>query len=787
MSEQDNPTTEAEKAGARHNSADMARLARVYERASDIQAAALELGHALPDPGVQTIKAGGVPDAVEPAPVVGLVKAAGEFEIDILANPFGGPNNGRDSDGEYFSPRTNFHADQIPNPPIVYYHGYGDDKRPEGLPDFLGKSLKRWVDNLGVWYRATLDKTKARSHKMMDAARRGTLRASTGVVLATHRVDKSTGEILSWLNGEISIFETDTGKRPANGYAVAIPALKAVYQQAGLALPDFPVHSATPQTDTTGATGPAAVARRSSTVQVATRKATMTPEEMAANAAAELAAEEAKQKEADAAAQAQFNAAYRAGVEKARAEKAAEIAALKQEALTRGRLPLGGTPEAPAQAPAQTSFAHLRKFDGLGVDDQAMLVGLLHAAKQKDPQHPGYSAQALQALAVKMAEDKTVIKRKDGRTDIPLGEQARATLKGVGLDPVDILNAQKSNELNYSTQANYGDEWVGVEYSRRLWEAIRFGTFVLDKMPSVEVPDGAESIVVPLESGDPTWYKVAQTTDEDGTNKRPVASVPSSKLGTASKTLTVAKMGARTQFTGEMVEDSLIPWVAQLRRQMEVSGAEALEGVIIDGDTDASNSTNINAIDTTPAATTLFLLMNGFRKSPLITTTANARSASGGLADTDFLATLKLMGAAGINAQDKNKTEFILDANTYWKVLELASVKTRDVFGAATLENGTLTGIWGYNVRQSYRMHYTSAKRMANTAGKIDADTDSNNTTGAILAVRYDQWLFGYKRRLQIKLQELTDADATQIVAFMRVGMVQRDTEASAITYNVGV
>jgi hypothetical protein len=344
----------------------------------------------------------------------------------------------------------------------------------------------------------------------------------------------------------------------------------------------------------------------------------------------------------------------------------------------------------------------------------------------------------------------------------------------------------KANELNHSTQASFGDEWVGVEYSRRLWENIRFGTFVLDKMPSVVVPDGAESIIVPLESGDPTWYKVAQTTAEDATNLRPIASTPSSKVGTTNKTLTVAKAGTRVQFSQELVEDSLIPWIAQLRKQVEVSGAETLESMIIDGDTDATASTNINDIDGTPAATAIFLVMNGFRKSPLITTTANARSASSGLLDTDYLATVKLMGNAGINAQDKNKVEFIIDPNTYWKSLELASLKTRDVFSAATLENGTLTGIWGYNVRTSYRMHSTSAKRMAETTGKVDL-TDSDNTTGAILAVRYDQWLFGYKRRLTIKLQELTDADATQIVAFMRVGMVQRDTEASAITYAVGV
>lgn len=790
MSDERNPTTE--KAGARHNAADMARLARVYEKASEIQAEALGLGHALPNPGVQTIKAGALPDAAEQPVIFGVVKAAGDWELDILANPYGGPDNGRDTDGQYFSPRTKFHADQLPNPPAVYYHGYGDDKRPMGLPEFIGRTVKRWVDDRGVWYRVALNRASAFAKRVWDAAQRGAARASSGVVLATHRVDNVTGEILSWMNGEISIFETDTGKRPANGYAVAIPALKAVYQQAGLTLPVFPDSNATPQTDATGAASPVAVARRSAVAHPTTVKAygvsKMTPEELQAAAEAEVAQETARAEAEAKKEQEIYTAAYKAGLAKnAAAVKAAEKAARDAELKT-GRLPLGGTPDEPATAPRQAQFAGTRKFDGLGVDDLSFLGGVLATKAKQDPHAEGPSDDLLNALALRMAEDKTVIKRRDGHTEINLGEQGRATLKSVGLDPQKLLaGTQKANELNHSTQANYGDEWVGVEYSNRLWEAIRYGTFVLDKMPSVEVPQGAESIVVPLEYTDPTWYKVAQTTAEDSTNLRPVASVASSKMGTANKTLTVAKMGTRVQYSGELAEDSLIPWAAQLRRQIEVSGAEALEGVIIDGDTDATGSTNINAIDTTPAASTLFLLMNGFRKSPLITTTANSRSAAGTLLDTDFLETLKLMGAAGLNAADRNMTEFIVDANTYWKALQLASLKTRDVFTNATLENGELTGIWGYNVRRSYRMHYTSAKRMTNNAGKIDADTDSNNLYGAILAVRYDQWLFGYKRRFQIKLQEMPDADATQIIAFARVGMVQRDTEASAITYYVGV
>jgi hypothetical protein len=189
----------------------------------------------------------------------------------------------------------------------------------------------------------------------------------------------------------------------------------------------------------------------------------------------------------------------------------------------------------------------------------------------------------------------------------------------------------------------------------------------------------------------------------------------------------------------------------------------------------------------TPAATDLFLMFNGFRKSPIITTTANTRSASGSLADTDFKATTMLMGTAGIVGSDKQRVAFILDPNTYNKALELASVKTQDVFSGATLEDGELTRIWGYEVIRSYFMHYRQPSRLAEVTGKVDLDTAGDNTTGAILAVRFDQWLLGYRRRMTIETQRIIDADATQIVALMRLGLAQRDTEASAITYNVGV
>lgn len=462
------------------------------------------------------------------------------------------------------------------------------------------------------------------------------------------------------------------------------------------------------------------------------------------------AAEKLEAEEAEVARKEEIDTAVKAAEDKIKAEYAAK-----------GRLPFK------EGAPVVLEFGEIAKYDNLDASDQALLVGVLNATDGTTQiKHNRASEFAVKALAVKLAEDKTRV-----------GVMGQRAMKASGI---------KADEVMQQDLTGYGDEWVGVAYSQAIWDAIRVGTFVAAKLPSIEVPPGHESIQVPLEGADPTYYKVAETTAHDSTMLFPVASVTASKMATSSASLTLAKMGARVAWSGELEEDSLIPFVGQLRMQLQLAGAEQLEHAIIDGDTDTTASTNINDIAGTPAATDLFLLFNGFRKSCLVTTTANSRD-GGVLTDSDFLETVKLMGTAGINALDITKASFILDVNTHWKALELAAVKTRDVFSQPTIEGGKLTGIWGYPVDVSANMHYRQTSRKANSAGKVDQDTAGNNTTGSILAVRWDQWLLGYRRRMTIETTRYPRSDSSEIVALMRLGLKQRDTEASAISYNITV
>ena len=229
------------------------------------------------------------------------------------------------------------------------------------------------------------------------------------------------------------------------------------------------------------------------------------------------------------------------------------------------------------------------------------------------------------------------------------------------------------------------------------------------------------------------------------------------------------------------------------------SNFAGIELVVIDGDT--ATSSNINDIGGTTysgAPASLFLLTNGFRKLALVTNTANSRD-GGTIASADVVATLQLMGRAGLAATDPTKIALICDPWTLGKFSQLAEVYTRDVFGRPTLENGFVTAlpIWNYTLRASWFMHYagiahgtvtTAAYQgLANSAGKVNQDSESANTLGALLAVRWDQWQLAWKRRMTVESFRWAESDTTQIVALARWGLGYRDTEASAISYNLTV
>jgi len=154
------------------------------------------------------------------------VKAAGDYELDVLAVPFGGQNNGRDSDGERFTPQTDIMHEAFSTIPVFLYHGMDARQRPVSNPEPIGIAKYDHLDERGHWYKVFLNKASSDAVKLWQAAIRGTLRASSGAIAHLVRVARD-GEILQWAATELSLFDAVGSRQPANAYAVATPAAKA--------------------------------------------------------------------------------------------------------------------------------------------------------------------------------------------------------------------------------------------------------------------------------------------------------------------------------------------------------------------------------------------------------------------------------------------------------------------------------------------------------------------------------------------------------------------------------
>jgi len=670
----------------------------------------------------------------------GQVKALGDNRVGGYLVRF---SSAADPDlvKDFFTKDTEFGTNTTP--PTLYHHGLD----PVLKSRIVGTS--EWkIDSDGVWIEAQLSLRDAYERHIMKLVREGKLGWSSGAV--GHAVEREkVGEsnwLKTWLIGEASLTPA-----PADPKNSAMP-IKS--------LPPAPL--LVPDEDDEAEKAAAAVAESTEPTPQETKTidTTMSEEIKAENLDFSAIAEAAATRAATAAAEATMKAfEARQAAQAAKAEEEIKLAEAK-------------TVKAEFSAPAIHMDSTTKHYDNYGIAELATTAEFLNNAAGLSHKNRAASENLYKAIGRRLESS-------EGSTETfrPAQNELKSFLHKAGI---------KANEIHQSTLSGFGDEWVGVAYSSELWNLVRQEAVVASMFTPFEFPAGNESLVVPLESTDPTWYLVDQSASlSSNPGGIPTNTVTSSKTATAKKTMTLSKIGARQLWTGEISEDAVLPFAQQLMNQLAVSGAEYFESALLDGDTETGATTNINDIAGTPASTDYFLAFDGPRKLALVTNTANSRDA-GVLTAEDFLETAKLMGTNGRNAIDKSKVKFIIDNSTHYKSLTLPEVKTRDVNSAATVENGNLTRIYGYDIHVSGHM-CKAGSGLSNTAGKIDVDTASNNSKGQILAIRPDQWRLGYRRRMTMETTRVPAADATEIVVMMRAAFDSRDNEAAAISYNVTV
>jgi hypothetical protein len=148
----------------------------------------------------------------------------------VLAIPFGGPLDGKDLDGEFFSPRTDIKPDWFDRRPLVWHHNLDGTMKADpvmGTADDTEKADDGW------WSTIWLDRSHQYWAQVDALLRSGKVFGSSGSLHTFVKTDKKTGEILVWPYIEQTLTPT-----PANPYSRIVPA-KAIshFDEANLILP----------------------------------------------------------------------------------------------------------------------------------------------------------------------------------------------------------------------------------------------------------------------------------------------------------------------------------------------------------------------------------------------------------------------------------------------------------------------------------------------------------------------------------------------------------------------
>ena len=333
----------------------------------------------------------------------------------------------------------------------------------------------------------------------------------------------------------------------------------------------------------------------------------------------------------------------------------------------------------------------------------------------------------------------------------------------------------KSDELMHTSADAYGQDWVPDVWSSELWRKARTENVILPLFRVVEMP--SNPFELPISGTDPSVYYVPETQDEDDLTLGATNPIPDSRIGSGKVTLTAKKLALRVGFSAELVEDAAIPLIPLYREQALRVMADAIDHVLLNGDTVTTATGNINSDDGAPTGTDKFLAFDGLRKLPLVSNTAMARDAAGA-PSVDLLRQSRFLMPPRYALRPKD-CAWIVDGSTYAKLLSLPDVATVDKFGPyATVLTGEVAKVDGVPVLVSAEMPLTMAD------GKVNA---TGNTKGQAVCVYRPGWVVGYRRRVSATMDYLPYYDAYQMVATVRLAFAPFDTGVASALYDIAV
>lgn len=136
------------------------------------------------------------------------------LKIRSLGRPFGSVDR-KDTHGEFFSPKT-YCGDDLKNTRFsTYSHMAKSKNNPYGKPTInsfpLGVATHDGIDEAGHWFVHEIAKAKEYRPYISALAEMGLLGSSSQALLTGKSVNKETGELIRWIDGEIALLVNPSG------------------------------------------------------------------------------------------------------------------------------------------------------------------------------------------------------------------------------------------------------------------------------------------------------------------------------------------------------------------------------------------------------------------------------------------------------------------------------------------------------------------------------------------------------------------------------------------------
>jgi HK97 family phage major capsid protein len=401
---------------------------------------------------------------------------------------------------------------------------------------------------------------------------------------------------------------------------------------------------------------------------------------------------------------------------------------------------------------------------GMSVADIEFLHSTLSAAKVVGRSKAGPSADlenAFNAISEGKYEDVVSAQVADLAQVEQMFADGALNQRGFAQATAAIEQSYRKRAMD-TAESGYGSQLVGAQYIGELWAGARAEARIMPLLTSF--PMAAPTVYMPVEADLPEMTFVAENTSASASNYSTV------KTGSNRVQVDAKKFIIHQVWSGEMEEDSLIPFVPFLRGQQVRSLAHYTDSVILNGDTTNAGTGNINLDDADPADTKHYLALDGIRHAALVDATGQGTSA-GATITYDAMVNLRKLGLDTTYFHDwfhptnPEDAVFLVNPDLADELAKLDEVITVDKYGPlATVLTGEVARIGRNPLIATISMSKTEAD------GKVST-TPGNNTKHQAVLFNRRGIVLGTRRALQVEVERIPATDQNRIILSTRFGL----------------